>query len=393
MSEQAQVNFRRSPAIPSYKAREVFSRQDVVYTNDVSTVYLGKKYKDSYIAVVPKSDYADIIKWFERTTGKKVIYKTKQARKDYIASFKGGFVDNTGFLRSIGIRRNFVSIARRHEDYDGLIKYFGDYPTSKYCSKSIAVKVWHYFMFAVWQKFPKQISEQAYTLSEAVEKEMSVKPWNTMPVPNPPIVDRRKFAMPQAIAERYPGFYKQQSPIKPAFYEDEIHEGIVGAKYGTYAIAVSEGYTPKQAKRIGKACAEIDRNGTDSYGDTNDTESRHFNLNRHDPKLPDTRMVWAKRHLEAAVELAERGDFAKAEHELGCGLHSLQDAFAHGQMPLGTHKILGFIPDITEYNPVATYEAMIATRAYLHAYKERIKAFAPPSVVLPRGRSAKPEYI
>lgn len=393
MSESVQVNFRRSPAIPSYKTGEVLPKRGGAHANGVKNVYLKKMYRNSYAAVVIKPDFDSMIRWFERTTGNKVIYKSKQARKDYAASFKGSFVDKTGFLKSIGIKRFSLAIARRHEDYDGLIKYFGDYPSSEYCSKSWAVKLWHYFMFSVWQKFPKKVAAQAFTLSPAVKKEMQIKPWTTMPVPNPPIANRRKFAMPRAIASRYPGFYKYQSPIRPAFYEDEVHEGIVGAKYGTYAIAISLGFNPKQAKRIGVATADIDRNGTDAYGDTNDTESRHFNLNAHNPNLPDTRLAWAKRHLNAAVEFAKRGEFAKAEHELGCGLHSLQDSFAHGQMPLGTHKILGMIPDITEYNPVALYEATTATRAYLRTYKERIMAFAPPALVLPRRKSVKPEYI
>ena len=77
--------------------------------------------------------------------------------------------------------------------------------------------------------------------------------------------------------------------------------------------------------------------------------------------------------MDAAVELAKRGDFAQAEREIGYGLHSIQDAFAHGHIRLASHAVTDNIPDGVNYNPVGAYEATLATIGYLKRYMDSLQ--------------------
>jgi hypothetical protein len=86
------------------------------------------------------------------------------------------------------------------------------------------------------------------------------------------------------------------------------------------------------------------------------------------PNAEDTRLIWAGLHLHRAVSLAREGSRLEATRELGYGLHSLQDAFAHGQATPFMHVVLGRKFDDVNYNPLATYEASMATRAYLKEF-------------------------
>jgi hypothetical protein len=191
--------------------------------------------------------------------------------------------------------------------------------------------------------------------------------WMHERVPQPPVSDAAYVSL-DAIRERYPMLANTERLFNPDFH-------VGSKKYGTFAIGRSLGFSIRQARRIGRANDAIDFNKS-PYGRTRseagNAPSRHFNLNVGNPEKGDTRLIWAKRHLDAAVELARRGQFSQAEKELGYGLHSLQDSFAHGQMSPFTHFVLGSIPDRVEYNPTAMYEATRATRAYLKTYLKRI---------------------
>lgn len=146
-----------------------------------------------------------------------------------------------------------------------------------------------------------------------------------------------------------------------------------GTRYGTYAIARNLGFSEEQAHRVAVTCFAVDRNHT-PYGKTGpsplDQMDRHFNLDRGGQ---DTRMVWASRHLQQAIAFGRETSYDEAEVELGMGLHSLQDAFAHGQLTPSMHGVIGEFPDNVTYSPVSFYEATGATVAYLRAYLHALK--------------------
>lgn len=168
--------------------------------------------------------------------------------------------------------------------------------------------------------------------------------------------------------------------VHTATFGPDVHGGIPNVDgpahptYGTYEIAMAMGFSDAAARRFGNADKGID-DGTTPYGKTGpmptDEMDRHFNL---DPDGQDTRLVWAKNHLDAAIALAKQQSYDEAEVELGCGLHSLQDLFAHGQISPSLHAVLGQFPDDVDWNPVAFYEATGATQAYLQAYLKAISS-------------------
>ncbi|MDB5097132.1 MAG: hypothetical protein JWM80_1553 [Cyanobacteria bacterium RYN_339] len=161
-------------------------------------------------------------------------------------------------------------------------------------------------------------------------------------------------------------------------FDDDFHAGLPAVAampagtYGTFAIATSLGFTETQAWRVASYCNRIDYDTT-PYGKTSFSPAgqmdRHFNLDRGGQ---DTRLVWAQRHLDGARALAKAGAFDQAEVEIGCGLHSLQDVVAHGQLTPSMHGVIGEFPDQVTYDPIAVYEATQATVAYLHAYLDAV---------------------
>jgi hypothetical protein len=153
---------------------------------------------------------------------------------------------------------------------------------------------------------------------------------------------------------------------------EHIHEGEQG--YGTWAIARGLGFSAEQAKRLGDMCNGVDDDKT-PYGKTKPKPigqiDRHFNMNRQGE---DSRLIWAQRHLQQAVAFGRQGAFNEAETELGVGLHSLQDLFAHAQSTPSVHATLGDFLDMVGYSPVGMVEATIATRNYLRAYLKGISS-------------------
>lgn len=182
----------------------------------------------------------------------------------------------------------------------------------------------------------------------------------------------------ETVEVRYAGVAHAPRAL-PLRFSDDFHSGIPELDqpahgYGTYAIARATGFTDAQARRIGLMAAGVDHNVT-PYGRTSpspfDAIDRHFNLDRaHE----DTRLIWAGRHLQQAILFAKQGAFDEAEVELGVGLHSLQDEFAHGQLSPAVHATVGELPDRVDLNPIAVAEATAATQAYLRAY---LTAIAP----------------
>lgn len=165
----------------------------------------------------------------------------------------------------------------------------------------------------------------------------------------------------------------------PKRFSNDFHSGVPtiqdpdGTRYGTYALARHMGFSEAQAERLGVTCYAVDGNKT-PYGKTGPSPlhqmDRHFNLDRAGQ---DTRMVWAARHLKQAIAFAKETSYDQAEIELGMGLHSLQDSFAHGQITPSMHGVIGEFPDNVAYSPVSFYEATGATVAYLRAYLHALK--------------------
>ena len=191
--------------------------------------------------------------------------------------------------------------------------------------------------------------------------------------------------------ERYKDALEKLPKMNPRFGAD-FHGGLptihgpVHPTYGTYAIARAMGFDDAAARRFGTMSNGIDENIT-PYGKSSpsplDQIDRHFNLDR---KHQDTRLVYVQNHLDAAIAFAKQGAYDQAEIELGCGLHSLQDLFAHGQLSPSMHAVLGQFPDEVDWNPVGFYEATLATGAYLATYLE---AITKPEA--PQAEAAKPE--
>lgn len=185
-------------------------------------------------------------------------------------------------------------------------------------------------------------------------------------------------AHPLGVAsdQRYADAYRLASRFDP-----DVHSGEPGTipqdrtgSYGTYGIARGMGFSDEVAKRIATTCNNVDEPGKTPYGKTQPLPmgalDRHFNLDR---KGQDTRYVWAARHFNAAVDYAKKSAYVEAEIELGCGLHSLQDSFAHGQLTPCLHGTIGDYPDNVRYDPIAYLEARQATTAYLKQYLDQIR--------------------
>ncbi|MFP5504131.1 MAG: hypothetical protein ACLGIN_16725 [Candidatus Sericytochromatia bacterium] len=193
---------------------------------------------------------------------------------------------------------------------------------------------------------------------------------------------KKPFSSPQKAAptgETPTAHYPRAMKLLSARFGKDFHSGVPtiddpdGTRYGTYAIARNLGFSDAQAQRMAVTCFAVDKNTT-PYGKTGpsplDQMDRHFNLDR---KGQDTRMVWASRHLQQAIAFARETAYDQAEIELGMGLHSLQDSFAHGQITPSMHGVIGEFPDSVLYSPVSFYEATGATVAYMQAYLQALK--------------------
>lgn len=160
-------------------------------------------------------------------------------------------------------------------------------------------------------------------------------------------------------------------------FSKDLHGGIDPFEdgrrpsYGTYSVAVMLGFSADEARLIAESVVGIDNNSTD-LGRTSslpfDAPSRHFNTNFDKRRAEDSRLLWARYHLERAISLRREGKKEEAEKQLGYGLHSLQDAFAHAQLTPLMHLIIGKKLDEATNNLHVTQKAVDATKAYLGAY-------------------------
>lgn len=193
---------------------------------------------------------------------------------------------------------------------------------------------------------------------------------------------------PLAAHQRYLGCVRRRrdEEIQHAF-ESALHEGSIArdgrAGHGTFDIALDLGFSEPQARRLARSNFDVDtdetpyRTGAGAPRKTHGAQGLdlHWHYNRSKPGEEDTRITAARLHLERAIALGRGGKYDAAETELGVGLHSLQDMFAHGQITPMTHALLGEFPDFIRLAPVGAYEAQQATEKYLTKYLEGLQAF------------------
>lgn len=370
-------------------------------------------FKDVFATPAPPSapaprtaeDYQEIFAWVEKVTGKPIAYQNPRSQQAYVDSIQGDAqekYDTTGFLATLGVKGS-EAYGRNDDGVHHLLTTIEYQPNSEEVSKVLQAAQKTFFWF--FKRFPNTFNKVANLADKYYfeRKDTKAQSWvnDAVPangIPNKPLLTpeavkghyrdnllsrhaEQKIAMQsQDYFDRY---FKGNPPSEiGALFEDDFHMGVpepgeTPHNYGTYAIATQLGFSHEQAVRFGTANFDMDLNVTE-YGDTdafpNARPSRHFNLNKHQPEKGDTRFIWAQRHLDAAVELAKRGEFAQAEREIGYGLHSIQDAFAHGHIRLASHAITDNIPDGVDYNPVGAYEATLATIGYLKRYMDEIQA-------------------
>jgi hypothetical protein len=316
----------------------------------------------------------------EAAIGAKVTYKNDGELVPYLASLLHALpvssYDRQGFLHDLGLEAP-LSSGRQDDDTFAAVRQVKDY--------SVGVNIGDH-----------ELATQAlaYKIAKA-----SPAVYNTVAIGLNPLLEaygrlhanwKKPFtpaqtAHPTGISptSEYPGAYGSTAPTHGyrLLFDPDMHDGEPGTiptdrkgSYGTYGIALRLGFPEDAARRIATTCNNIDEPGKTPYGRTDPLPmgglDRHFNLDRHGQ---DTRYVWAQRHLEAAIAFGRQTSYTEAEIELGCGLHSLQDSFAHGQLTPCLHGTIGDYPDDVCYDPIAFLEASRATEAYLRRYLARIQ--------------------
>jgi hypothetical protein len=312
----------------------------------------------------------------EQITHKKSHYETEAQLQAYLKSMElalpQGDYDRQGFLASIGLKAVRAAGRTDRPVLDAVRAQPGYVPNDDSTGKTIWIQKQ---FFGLAMKHPGTFMALTKTTNPILEgKGRAEHKWKEA------LISPQK-AVPTGIApqERYKGAFANIEAHRLRFGPD-VHGGIpdidgpTHPTYGTYAIALSMGFDDAAARRFGLMSEGVDSNTT-PYGKTSpsplDRIDRHFNLDRG---AQDTRLVYAQDHLKNAIAFAKQSSYDQAEIELGCGLHSLQDLFAHGQITPSVHAVLGQFPDDVDWNPVAFYEATGATAAYLAAY---LKAIAP----------------
>ncbi|MEB3197424.1 MAG: hypothetical protein VKP62_09500 [Candidatus Sericytochromatia bacterium] len=315
----------------------------------------------------------------ERLMGKPARFKTEEARQAYLASLENGLpqeaFDPQGFLAQLGLvgvrsggrtDRGFLQTLQAMPEYRPTTTYQGEEIWAQQRAFDLARAQPDLFLGLT--SLTNAIVEAPAALREAWRQPLPVRQ-----------TPRPTGESPQ---QRYRDALKRVGDLKWRFGPD-FHYGLPtlpGAehpRYGTLTIARSLGFSEDTARRLASHSQGIDDNTT-PYSKTGPSPfqgmPRHFNLDRD---AQDSRLVYASQHLARAIEMARLGAFEEAEIELGCGLHSLQDVFAHGQISPSVHGVIGEFPDEVDLHPVALYEATLGTAAYLAAYLEGITRPAP----------------
>jgi hypothetical protein len=270
--------------------------------------------------------------------------------------------DREGFLHSLGIEKPMSTGKADWDTFPAVCAVKGYSPGAEWGEHELPSQR---LAWKIASTFPRTYTLLARAVNPALEVTCRLRhDWKKPFVP-------QQTAHPtgQSAAARY-GYHLQFDP--------DVHSGVPGTQppgrkaYGTYYIAMKLGFPEEAAARVGVVCDKVD-GGETPYGDTGpfpgDGLDRHFNLDRGGQ---DTRLVWAKRHLQQAIAFGRQTAWNEAEVELGVGLHSLQDAFAHGQLTPYLHGTIGEYPDDLRYDPIGYVEVAKATQAYLGAYLKAI---------------------
>lgn len=302
----------------------------------------------------------------EQMAGRPVGFTTLEAMESYLKSLDQGLAqeayDRDNFLGSIGITDTKSGGRQDALTLEAVRKDKGYRPDDKFLGSKIPQQVF-FDLATTYPEFFLALTKVSNPILESPSRTKAAwaKPFEAKQPAHP---------TGKTPAERYPEAVAQ---IKLGFGPD-FHAGMSDSeqRYGTHTIAMSLGFSDEQATRIGTMASGVDFNTT-PYGKTGPEVfaqmDRHFNLDRHGE---DTRLVWAANHLKAAIAYGQIGAYDEAEVELGVGLHSLQDTFAHGQLTPSVHAVIGKYPDVVDRNPIALYEATDATAAYLKAYLKGI---------------------
>lgn len=355
--------------------REISEKKDESL-NKVIKDFTKDQINIQYKKEIPQ-EYLEIVKWAESVTGKPVAYKTPEQIKIYLESLKGypqESYDTKNFLKSLGVE-NLKTPGRGYKEQLIALKALPNYkPSNTFIQKPF---------FWMMKNHPDTFDSLSEAINSASEFPAQIrkkweKPFNTAfkPNPNNPVIPPSQWYKDVNIND-INDINLNNITIENvnALFSSDFHFGS-DFNYGTLSIAKSLGFTDVQARRIANSDIAIDENSA-IYKGTNPSPfgdmDRHFNLNLDDiNKKEDTRLIWARRHLNEAIKLAKKGAYIEAEQELGYGLHSLQDMFAHGQLRSTDHATVGKLPDEVSYNPVALKEATIVTAAYLKAYLKAI---------------------
>ncbi|HEY9722385.1 MAG TPA: hypothetical protein V6D47_10240 [Oscillatoriaceae cyanobacterium] len=321
----------------------------------------------------------------EALIGAKLAFKDDSELVPYLASLAHALpvssYDPQGYLHGLGIE-NPVASGRTDNDTFAAVRQIKSYTvgitigTHELASQAMA--------YNAAFEHPETYAAAAVVLNPMLEAYSRLRAlW------------RRRFVPAQKVhptgltpVQRYPQAYGT-TPAASAYhllFDTDFHSGepstsLAGrtGAYGTYNIALRLGFSDDSARRIAESCNDVDFPNKTPYGHTEPlpfgSMDRHFNLDRHGE---DTRYVWAQRHFQAALSYASQTSYNEAEVELGVGLHSLQDSFAHGQLTPCLHGTIGDFPDNVCYNPVGFLEATQATEAYLRRYLSDISATPSP---------------
>lgn len=305
--------------------------------------------------------------------------------------------DPNGFFRELGLPDTIRSSGRGDVELLKAAEPLGIKPDPKYIPAPgwIAGPV-QKGLLALGNVFPGAVSAIDNLIDSTVMKGME-KPDLQDPDPYGREEDIQKGPKSELSSQhRYAGLAANHQHA----WAEGVHEGSPNTAMGpvgTFELAKGLGFTEEQAKRIAESNNAVDldqthylQNGKPRItraGSGGENGDLHWHFNRSPEGVEDTRITASKTHLERAVKFAREGYFEAAERELGIGLHSLQDMFAHGQITPFNHSLLGDFPDLVEANPVGMYDTAIATEAYLKKFAESLGVKAPASKVAAQGTS------
>lgn len=310
----------------------------------------------------------------QRATGMAHAFRSQEALRGYLKSLLAGQApeayDREGFLAKLGLGRPLGPGRTDEATFAGVLLVEGYSPGNDAGQPELKSQVlaWRIAKGApgLYRRLARVVNP--FLEAQARWRKAWAKPFLPLQVAHPmtqPATER--YAVPAALAS-----FRLR-------FDPDLHTGAPGTpshgngSYGTYSLARGLGFSAEAAEGVGRACNAVDEPDQLPYLNTHPLPSgsldRHFNLDR---KGQDTRYVWAQRHLDAAIAYARARAYREAELELGVGLHSLQDSFAHGQLSPYLHGTIGEYPDDLRYHPLGYLEVAEATRAYLKAYQRAV---------------------